>query len=437
MNTLTPFLFSSQSLSFGSMNAVSAKAATLIGSEIIKLASEINQKIKSGERIFNLTIGDFNPSLFPIPDRLKQLIIDAYIGNETNYPPADGIADLKSAVAAFIRKYENLEYSGDEIIISGGGRPLIYAIYQTIVDEGDMVVYPVPSWNNNHYCHLSEARKAEVITSSENSFMPLAEELEPYIGEAVLIALCSPLNPTGTTFRKEQLTKICRLVLDENKKRGGTRKPLYILYDQIYWMLHAEGQEHFNPVSINPEMRPYTIFVDGISKSLSATGVRVGWSLGPANIISKMKSILGHIGAWAPKAEQVATAKFLFEEESVHEYLTGLKLKINKRFDLIYAGIESMRKKGLPVTIIKPEGAIYLSAQFSLIGKIKPDGTKIERTEDITAYLLTEAKFAAVPFTAFGCESGTDWYRLSIGTISTEEIPDMLRMLEEALERLR
>ena len=135
------------------MNEVSIKAQNLKGSEIIKLAGEINQKIKAGEQIYNLTIGDFNPQLFPIPDLLKQYIIDAYHNNETNYPPADGIQELKTAVINFIAKHEGLVFKQDEVMIAGGGRPLIYAIYQTLLDPTDKVLYPVPSWNNNHYCH--------------------------------------------------------------------------------------------------------------------------------------------------------------------------------------------------------------------------------------------------------------------------------------------
>jgi aspartate aminotransferase len=418
------------------MQNVSVKAATLIGSEIIKLGQEINQKIKEGQSIYNLTIGDFNPALFPIPEKLKQQIINAYNDGQTNYPPADGMPELKKAVQKFINQYEQLEFKDDEIIIAGGGRPLIYAIYQTIVDPGDKVVYPLPSWNNNHYCHLSDAEKIELNTRPENGFMPTAEELTPHLSDAVLLALCSPLNPTGTTFKKEELMKICELVVAENKRRQSHQKPLYVLYDQIYWMLRADGVEHYNPVSLMPEMKEYTIFVDGISKSLSATGIRVGWGLGPADIIGKMKSIIGHIGAWAPKAEQVATAKFLSDDVALHEFLQALQSKIERRFKGLFEGFEKLRSKGYPVRLIKPEGAIYMTAQFALMGKKLPDGSVIKTTSDITGFLLNHARLALVPFTAFGCEFGTDWFRISIGTLKEEEVPELLLKLDNALSLL-
>jgi aspartate aminotransferase len=419
-------------------NIVSHKAEQLIGSEIIKLAGEVNQKIKEGQTIYNLTIGDFDPLLFSIPSELKEYIIDAYTQNQTNYPPADGMLELRTAIANFIQSQQGLQYSVDEYLVAGGGRPLIYAIYQTLLNKDDKVIYPVPSWNNNHYCHLSDAQKIEIETLPQNGFLPTAEELEPLIKDATILALCSPLNPTGTMFRKEQLLPICELVIAENEKRKAhNQKPLYVLYDQIYWMLTMIGINHVDPVNLLPAMKEYTIFVDGISKSLAATGVRVGWSFGPAYVISKMKAILGHIGAWAPKAEQVAVGKFLQNTEALNQFITELKHKLTVRFEGIYNGIEALKQKGYPVNIIAPEGAIYLTAQFALKGYSQPDGKKIESTEDITAFLLNHAQLAIVPFTAFGVAKGTDWYRLSVGTIKDTDVPQLIAKLESALQTLK
>ena len=108
---------------------VSQKAKNLIGSEIIKLAGEINEKIKQGNTIYNFTIGDFNPKIFPIPSQLKELILENYRQDQTNYPPADGVPDLRDAVSAFLKHYGNLDYGKNEILIAGGARPLIYSIF--------------------------------------------------------------------------------------------------------------------------------------------------------------------------------------------------------------------------------------------------------------------------------------------------------------------
>ena len=268
---------------------LSQLSQTLIGSEIVALGAAIKEKIKQGNKIYNYTVGDFDASVFPIPQQLENEIIEAYKNHYTNYPPADGIAELREAVAVFIAKEEGITYATNEILIAAGGRPLIYAAFRAIVDKGDKVIYPVPSWNNNHYAHFTEAAHVLVESKLENNFMPTAAQIQPHLKGAALLALCSPLNPTGTTFTKQELSAICDLVIAENEQRGAGEKKLYLLYDQIYWTLTFGDTKHYNPVSLNPKMKDYTIFIDGISKAFAATGVRVGWSMGPAHLIDKMK----------------------------------------------------------------------------------------------------------------------------------------------------
>jgi aspartate aminotransferase len=417
---------------------ISKMAQGLVGSEIIKLAGEINKKIAQGEQIYNFTIGDFNPKFFPIPTVLKDLIIQAYEEGHTNYPAGNGIQELREAVAQFLDRRLGLSYNPeDEILIAGGARPLIYATYQTLLDPEDKVIFPVPSWNNNHYTHLAHSQKIMIEAKPENNFMPTAAEIKPYIQEATLLAVCSPLNPTGTTFSKEALQEICDLLLEENKRRSALNaKPIYLLYDQIYWTLTHGETQHYNPVSLCPELRPYTIFIDGLSKAFAATGVRVGWATAPKPILAKMKSILSHVGAWAAKAEQVATAKFLVQTEVVDNYLNHIREELQIRLEGIYKGFQSLKAKGYAVDAIAPQAAIYLTVRFDLKGKRKADGSLIETTEDITRYLLDEAKLAIVPFYAFGAPREATWYRLSVGTCDKNTMDVMLAQLEAALAKL-
>ena len=417
---------------------VSKLAQNIIGSEIIKLAAEVNEKMKQGEKVYNFTIGDFNPKIFPIPAELKAAIISAYEDDQTNYPAADGMLELRQSVSKLLKERGALDYKIDEIVIAGGARPVIYAIFKALVDEGDIVVFPVPSWNNNHYTYLNNAKAVLIQTTSENKFMPTAADLQPHISTANLIALCSPLNPTGTTFRKKDLEEICDMILAENQKRlREDSKPLYLMYDQIYWALTFGETEHHNPVTLRPEMKNYTVFVDGISKSLAATGVRVGWSMGPKKIIEKMKSILTHVGAWAPKAEQVATAAYLNDLTSYDTFLAEIKTKINDRLVGVYAGFQSLKAEGFKVDAIAPEAAIYLTVQFALHGQAKADGTVLTTTQDITKYILDEAKVALVPFYAFGASEDSSWYRLSVGTCKVEEIEAVIESLRSALKKLK
>jgi aspartate aminotransferase len=416
---------------------VSKLAENIIGSEIIKLAADVNEKIKKGEKVYNFTIGDFNPSIFPIPTELKKAIISAYENDQTNYPAADGMLELRQTVSKLLKERGELNYEIDEIVIAGGARPVIYSIFKALVDEGDTVLFPVPSWNNNHYTYLNNAKAVLIETTPENKFMPTADDLKPYISSSNLIALCSPLNPTGTTFKKKDLEEICDLILEENTKRNATnKKPLYLMYDQIYWALTFGEIKHYNPVSLRPEMKNYTVFVDGISKSLAATGVRVGWSMGPKKIIDKMKSILTHIGAWAPKAEQVATAVYLDDLKSYDKFIANIKTEINDRLIGFYKGFQNLKSEGFKVNAIAPEAAIYLTVQFSLHGQKTTEGKILATTADVTQYILDEAKVALVPFYAFGASADSSWYRLSVGTCKLEDIDVVINNLRNALKKL-
>ena len=419
-----------------STGKLSHLAETLIGSEIVKLGADIKEKIKQGNKIYNYTIGDFDSSIFPIPQQMENEIIAAYKEHDTTYPPAEGIVELREAVSKFIAAREGIEYSTNEILISNGGRPLIYAAFRAIVDKGDKVIYPVPSWNNNHYVHFTEGEHIVIESKLENNFMPTAAEIEPHIKGATLLALCSPLNPTGTTFKKEELEAICDLVIEENKSRNAGEKKLYLMYDQIYWTLTYGETQHYNPVSLRPQMKAYTIFVDGISKSFAATGVRVGWSLGPANVIAKMKAINSHVGSWAPMAEQNALAKYLLQTENIDHYFTHFKSELAERLRNIYEGFQKLKAAGFTVDAVAPQAAIYLTIQIDLVGKKTADGKLLEKQSDVTSYLLDEAKLAVVPFYAFGASVNSNWYRLSVGTCKKEEIEEMLTMLEAALKKL-
>ncbi len=417
------------------MSKLSRMAESLVGSEIVRLGNEINDRIRQGEHIYNFTIGDFDPSIFPIPKELEDLIVEAYRNHYTNYPPGDGLLELRSAVSQFLKEWEGLEYATNEILIASGGRPLIYTVFKTIVDKGDKVIYAVPSWNNNHYVHLHEGQHCVIEATVENHFMPTAADIAPHIVGASLICLCTPQNPTGTTLPKAELEKICDLVLEENKRRGDGKK-LYMMFDQMYWILTYGDTKHYNPITLRPAMKPYTIFIDGISKALASTGLRIGWAFGPAEPIAKMKAVLSHLGAWGPMSEQKATAKFLPNKKALESYFVTFKAGLEERLTRIYGGFIALKNKGYSVDAVVPQAAIYLTIKLDLAGKTHGE-SKLTTQADVTAYILSEAKLAVVPFYAFGAKNNSPWYRLSVGTCHLEDIDAMFNQLEAALEKLK
>ncbi|WP_342646677.1 aminotransferase class I/II-fold pyridoxal phosphate-dependent enzyme [Mucilaginibacter sp. CSA2-8R] len=416
--------------------SVSVLAQTLKGSEIIKIGNEINELKRQGQQIANLTIGDFDPHIYPIPAELQQGIIEAYQDHQTNYPPADGLLDLRKQVATFLAEQHHIEVTPNEVLIASGSRPLIYSTFLALIDPGDKVIYPLPSWNNNHYAHITGAQEIQISTTPENNFLPKAGDIAPHIKGATLLCLCSPQNPTGTMFEKADLEEICDLVIAENASRQPGEKPLYIMYDQIYAML-TFGKKHYDPVTLRPELKDYTLYIDGISKCLAATGVRVGWGFGPEKVIAQMKSIVGHMGAWAPKAEQVATAKYLQQTDALHQYLNNFSGRVQESLSTLYNGFKQLKDEGLAVDAIEPMGAIYLTVKVDYIGKTTPDGQVLQTSADINFYLIKAAKVALVPFSAFGTGEDVTWFRASVGTSTLEDIQNMIPRIREALSALK
>lgn len=398
----------------------------VVGSEVLRIASEIRAIRERGEPVCDLTVGDFAPAQFRIPEPLERAITRAYAAGETNYPPPDGMASLKQAVRDLYRRGLGLDVPLEGILISGGGRPLIYATYRTLLTPGEIAVFPIPSWNNNHYANLSGAHGIAVPARAENGFLPTAEELAPDLPEARLLALNSPLNPAGSSYTRDELAAIAELVVRENRRRGSAGRPLFLMYDQIYWLLAADSAPHETPVGLVPESAPYTVFVDGLSKAFAATGLRLGWSAGPPEVILAMRDILGHIGAWAPRAEQVATAEVL---EAAEEHAGAIRDQILKRLVVLHDGIAAMAAEGFPVATLPVAGGLYLSARFDLVDRLGSN-------EAIRKFLLEEAGFAAIPFQAFGISEDSGWFRLSAGAVSVEEAAAGIGRVRAAFGRL-
>jgi len=401
---------------------LSSLARGVVGSEILKIAAQIRALKASGATICNLTVGDFDPTQFPIPGELLEGTRKALAEGHTNYPPSDGVPPLREAIVRFYERELGLSYPIESVLVAGGARPLLYGAYRTLIDPGDIAIYPVPSWNNNHYAYLSGARAVELPVSAETNFFPTVDQIRPHVAKARVVFLNSPLNPTGTVIARDALRSIAELVVSENEKRTRENaRPLYLIFDQVYWKLTFGDAVHTTPVALLPEVAPYTLLLDAISKVFCATGMRVGWGVMPPAVRRRMADILGHVGAWAPKAEQMATAALLDAPESMRTFQTTMKAKVKDRLDALYGGFMAMKRDGFPVDAIAPQGAIYLSARFNLFGK-SIRGRTPTSNEEIRKILLEAAGLAIVPFQAFGLREETGWFRLSVGAVSMADI---------------
>ena len=408
----------------------------LVSSTILKVAGEIRGMIAAGREVCDLTVGDFDPKYFPIPAKLRDAAKEALDTGATNYPPSTGIPGLREAVQRFYARHLGLQYPIDSILVAAGARPLIYALFRVVVDPGDTVAYPAPCWNYPFYADILDAKGEAVVCSPEDAFQPRDGSLDDVIKRSSLLIVNTPLNPAGTVTPRAAVLRLSEAIVRENEAREKAgRRPIYLMYDHIYWML-SFGVEHVTPVGLVPEMAKYTIFIDGLSKAFAATGLRVGWALGPTDLIAKMNNMVMHMGGWAPKPEQTASAAMLDDDAAIASYHAVLKPNIERRLKALHAGFQKLKAEGHAVDSIEPTGAIYVSARVHPFGRKAASGTVLKDNEDVRRFLLEEAGFGVVPFQAFGVPGETGWMRLSVGSVSEAQIESGLARLGQALKAL-
>lgn len=420
--------------------ALSTMAKAMQASSILTISNEIRAKQAAGETVANLTLGDFSPELFPIPDGLQERLLQAVENKQTNYPAPAGAMELREAVRGHVLRTQGLELPVESIAIVGGGRPTLYAAYRLLAEPGEKVVFPVPSWNNHNYRDVCRVEVTEVACRAEDAFQPTAALLRPHLHDARLLVLNTPQNPSGGVMPREEVAAFGELLVEENERRVQQgEKPLYLLFDQIYRSITFGDHEHYSPVQLVPECAPYVLHSDGISKNFCATGLRCGWAFGPPALIRKLVALITHVGAWAPKPVQLATAGWLNDHPAVEAWERDLNARSQQALNVLADGIAELQTAGLPVQMIRPQGAIYLSVRFDLVGKRTADGQVLEDNEAVRSYLLREAGFAVVPFAAFGAEEADreGWARASVGAASAAELRERMPALRKAIEAIQ
>ena len=411
--------------------ACSPLAQGMEDSQIRAVAGEVWAMQAEGAEVCNLTIGDFAPAEFPVPEAYITRMTDEALAGQTNYTASDGIPELREAIAQVYARELGVDFGPEGVVVGGGARPVMYAAYGSFLSPGDGFAYGVPSWNPQYYVYLFGCRPLVMRGTPEARFLPSAEQAAAVLPEARLLILNSPLNPTGTAYRAEELQPVCEAILEENRRREQRgAPPVMLLYDQVYWTLTGPGLRHVHPLALVPELAPYTIYFDAISKSLAATGLRVGWAVLPPHLKKPMKALVGHTGGFAPRPEQRAAAWYLSQPELVLRDRRSMNERIRQRLGMLAEAMTAFKAEGLPVDLVPPEGGIYLSVRFDLHGRRSSSGQLLESNDQIRRHLLQQAGMAAVPFQAFGLEDETGWFRMSVGAVGMEQ-------LAKGLERLR
>ena len=392
-------------------------------SRILSIATEVRMMIAEGQQVAPYTVGDFSPAHFEVPPRFIELMHEALDDGQTNYPPAAGLPELRSALADWMKHRFGLDVSANGIIVGSGARPVLYAAFRLFLEAGDGLAHGVPAWNNHYYVHLNDAVDIPLVGTVESRFLPTAAQLKERITETRVLVLNSPLNPTGTCFTSEELGAICDVILEENARRNG--KPVMLIYDQVYSTMTASGIEHVHPVQVRPEMFEYTVTLDAISKSLTGTGLRLGWMALPPSLAAPVIALIGHMGAWPARPIQKAAAGVYSDFGLLENYFDGLDEKIAARMEILKTKLSKMHPM---IEVVQPQGGIYLTVRFNLFEKIG-----VTSNEEIRQWLLNEAGVAVVPFQAFGLEDESGWFRISIGAVGLDDIHASMKRLEAAL----
>jgi aspartate aminotransferase len=237
-------------------------------------------------------------------------------------------------------------------------------------------------------------------------------------------------------YSEAQLREICEAVVAENLRREEAgERPLFLLYDQVYWKLTFGDAVHHSPPALVPAVARWTILVDAISKSWAATGVRVGWCVTPPWLREKMTPLLGHMGAWAGRAEQAATADLLENPRLIDDWMEAFSDGLRDRLQTLADGIHAMKRDGLPIDCLEPQGAMYLTVRAELHGRTI-DGVHIEDDDAMRQALLQHAGVGVVPFTAFGYPDGSGWFRMAVGAVTMDEVTGALERLRAFLARI-
>ena len=380
----------------------------------------INAKAKAlkaqGIDIINLSAGEPD---FDTPTHIKEAAIKAIRNGFTRYTPVAGIPELREAVANQIQKDYGLTYTPEEVVVSCGAKQALFNLAQALFEEGDEVLILAPYWvSYPPIVELAGAKPVIVPSEKEKNFEPTPETLNKYINSHTKgIILNSPSNPTGQIYTDVFLKAIADLA----HKHG-----LFVISDDIYDKLRFDGKAPKNILSIAPELREQTIMVNGVSKTYAMTGWRIGWAVGPKEIIAAVSRIQGQSTSNATSVAQKAALEALCGPQ---DCINQMREAFKQRAELLYHKLKEIPGLDLP----KPQGTFYSFVDFSsYYGRKTPQGSLINDSLTMCDYLLEEAKVATVPGVAFGDDR---CLRISFAN-TDEEIEKGVLRIGEALAKL-
>ena len=397
------------------MAQLSDRLNRLAPSATLAMSQKSSEMKAQGIDVINMSVGEPD---FMTPDHVKEAGKKAIDDNFSKYSPVPGYPVLRDAISRKLKKENNLDYAPSEIIVGTGGKQGVCNAILALVNPGDEVVIPAPYWvSYPQMVKLAGGVPVVVPAGIEQDFKITAEQLEAAVTpKTKMIILCSPSNPTGSVYSKEELDALAKVVMSHEE--------LYVLSDEIYEHINYIGGH--SSIAACPGMKERTVICNGVSKAYAMTGWRLGWVAAPEWIVKGLNKLQGQYTSGTSSVSQMAAvAAYGEDQSSVAEFREAFR----RRRDLIVSLAKDI--PGLEVNV--PQGAFYLFPKCSsFFGK--SDGKHvINNSSDFAMYLLEEGRVATVGGDAFG---SPDCFRMSYAT-SDDNIKEALRRIKEVLSKLK
>ena len=384
-------------------------------SPTMQVAAEAKKMKAEGINVIDLSVGEPD---FPTPHNIKEAAKKAIDENQTRYTINVGTVELRKAIIQKLKRDNHLDYNLNEVIASNGAKQCVFNAILATVNEGDEVIIPAPYWvSYPDMVSMANGKSVFINTKESDGFKLKPEQLESAItSKTKVLILCNPSNPTGSAYSKNELEALTEVIKGKN---------FFIIADEIYEKLTYGDYKFVSFASISDEMKRRTILVNGVSKTYSMTGWRIGYAAGPEDIVEAMNKIQSHSTSNASSVSQAAAIEALAGPQYV---ITEMLEEFKLRQEYFHKELTSING----ITCYKPEGAFFLFPNVSHYFGKSTDVFKIGHSFDFAMHILYDAHIAAVPGSAFGAEG---YMRFSYAT-SMENLKEAILRLKKALSKL-
>lgn len=378
-------------------------------SQTMQINAEAKRMKAEGIDVIDLSVGEPD---FPTPHNIKEAAKKAIDENQTKYTLNAGTIELRNAIIQKLKRDNNLNYNFNEIIASNGAKQCVYNAILATVNDGDEVIIPSPYWvSYPDMVNMANGKSVFIETKESDGFKLKPAQLESAITPRTkMLILCNPSNPTGSAYNKDELDSLAEVIKGKN---------FFVLADEIYEKLVFRNFKFTSFASISDEMRQKTILVNGVSKAYAMTGWRIGYAAGPRDIIGAMNKIQSHSTSNASSVSQAAAIEALTGSQ---DHLKEMIADYEKRQEFFYHELVSIPG----ITCYRPEGTFFLFPNISYYLEKKTEKYSTNNSLDFAMHILSHARIAAVPGSAFGMEG---YIRFSFAT--------SIENLSKAVIRLR